>query len=258
MKSIKLKYRKYFIPRTIKIQVPEYFSELTDVQFIQFVKLFSNEITIADQIQFVQHFLNIEDEIFVKFDTEQIVKLLSLQNSLFEKIETNSFFIKNIAPEKSYLVSPKEKLKDLTFSEFIFADTFYMYYIKSENIEYLDKFINCLYKEYFINRIAHTDKLDEYFDKYSTALSSMDIDIKKAISFNYQLVRNWLEKQYIHIFEENDSTESQPTSKNQQSSWHKILISLAVDVTKIEEIGRQNVHTTLTWLDEKIKENPKN
>ncbi|MDX5510635.1 MAG: hypothetical protein LPK01_00315 [Hymenobacteraceae bacterium] len=154
---------------------------------------------------------------------------------------------------------PRERLRNISFLEFIFADTYFIHYTQNQEEELLNKFIACLYRErtwcHFIKR-----KLPNYsgdirqpfnenlIEERARLLAKLPVEEKFAILTWYRGCRDYLEKEYPHVF----SSDNQ--EKASKSGWDSVLRSMSQGVHTIDATGRVLIGNVLGVMEDRAIE----
>lgn len=253
--KVKIKYKSWWIPFYRTFYFPAKLQEYTPRQFVEFVRYFNEEdFSEEAQIKCLQNLLGISSKLYYKLDSEQVLYLLNLFNKSYKDSNITMMIIPQLTVGGVDLICPNDMFMDITFGEFILADEYYLEYVKTKNIDNVNYIINALYCEKNTNRKSHTENL--VFWQKVLKFKMIDDKIKAAIVFNYGLIRNRIEELYPAVFKA--SEDAAPQESSETCGWKNILFSLSADLTKVEKVEMQNLHYSLSWLNEKIIELRKN
>lgn len=176
----------------------------------------------------------------------------------------SSWLIDQISVSRSTLYGPKDKLRNVTFLEFIFVDTFYSLYMQKQEGA-LDKLIAVLFrakdKKNLIKGDIREDFNENLIDNRLKNVAFLPEYYKQAIVFNYGTWRKWIELQYPFVFPRNggkrDATAEPKGIKT--PGWEKHLKKLAKGASDkdLHEIGDSLVLNILDRLNTMIEESRK-
>ncbi len=249
MNTIKIYYRPFpFIryQKQLTVKCPDSFSELTPKQLIAIANLLRGLIT---EPQFLCILTGIPKRVMRLLTPFDKFKLSELTQPFFESTPYHQFILKYIA--NGYLLCPKTKLKYVTFSQFIFADSYFSSYTQSNNPDDLYKFIASLYLP---KGTAFEEKLIE--ENFHFAKKT-DATTLQAIAINYQLIREWLTLAYPLIF---SRQEDKPSKVDQAGStnWVKVFDALVGDdIVNHDKYADMPLHNVFRYMTSRIKENIK-
>ncbi len=249
MHTITLYYRPLPLIRYEKkrvIHCPDSFSELTPRQFIAIANLLRGLIT---EQKFLHILTGIPNRIMRRLSPFDKYKLSELTQPFFESRPYHEFILKSVA--KGYLHAPKPKLNNVSFSQFIFADTYFSSYFQNNNPDDLYKFIASLY-------IPQGLKFEEKFieDNFPLVKKTNKTTLQ-AITINYQLMREWLSVSYPLIFSK-EKVKSSMSEPAVSPGWVKVFDALVGDdIVNHEKYADMPLHNVLRYISFRIKENIK-
>ena len=231
-------------------KVPSSWEELTERQFIAISRVIDG----ADpDYRFLSIMTGISREVLKKLSPYELLKLSEGIDFIGKSGGFYADFIIRELPWKSF-VAPKPKLAGISFGQFIFLDAYYRDWTTAADETALNKFVASLYllpAEKFDNEIC-IERLEE--------IAGVDLDIRKAIAFNFTLVQVWLQKAYPLIFPDTrDEAESAEVPKQSNSSgWINIFESMVgEDLINRDKYSEQPIHTLHRYMTRKFKENPR-
>ncbi len=257
MEQLTLKYRpipflKY--TREIKGEFPSSFEEIKPAQLIAITGLINERIS---ETSFLKIMTGIPKFRIKQLDSYTNYKLLNLFEPFTEVKPFHSFIIPKIKTSKSTLFSPKSKLAQMTFGQFIFIDSYFTSYQVEKNDTDLQKFIASLY-------LPENSGFDE------SKLNYLQLDPKKvkreildAVVINYVLIKEWLALAYPLIFQSTEEDETTPTPKKHNdntnlSGWLKIFDNVVGDdLVNHDRYATLPLHNVFRWMTGKVKENMK-
>ena len=278
MLKIKIKYHFLkFIPKTFKRNFPEKWNDLTKQMTTPYPDLldklffaghkYSNEEIIKatkdERLKLVYAFLGIKYKILYKLDILIIAELLKrTEFTVTSEKKLQNIIIKSFKYKRTNFFAPFANFNNVTFGEFIIADTIFLQYIKTKNIKLLYKLTACLYRPMNTQNPADSstfsgDIREKFNAKIITTranyLSSLKHNFLYAILFNYKTIRNSLSYQYTYVFGTHVKDPVAETKfANNSNSWKNVLKNLSPNILAIEKYANTNMHTVLEYLDDKI------
>lgn len=271
MVEIGLVYRTWLGTRRVRGSYPERFEELTAEQLTALIRIRKGIASPADEDRFLMAMTGLKKRAVKRMDIYHRYKLAELAEPLVKVKPYHEFIIKTIDGKYQHLHAPRPKMKGVTFSQFIFADTHCCNYAETGNVEELYRFVASLY-------LPKGDPFIEKHIEYNLRLvKKTDVDILEGIRVNYLHVREWIALAYPLIFvtatqEKNtqDSTETQErktqdTRKEEgkararnSGGWIKIFETLVGDdIVNMDRYADLPMHNVFRYLSARIKRNMK-
>lgn len=242
MNTIKITYRRFFRTRTIETTFPSAWSEMNARQFTALYKR-------PDDISLLSLMLHIPKRIVKRLSLLQIYELAQLFDFIKKDTKVSSFLLDKIrCPGIGPLISPKPRLADMSFMQFIYADSFYMQYAESLRPAILRDLVAHLYTPE-----AGYDKRET--DRIARQLKKADPALLEAIALNYGLVRKWLTERYPLVFPSAGKQQSGRVGGNWSDVFDNIVGDDLKDRDKYAEIP---VNSIFKYITRKIKEYRKN
>jgi hypothetical protein len=237
MTPIELEYQRFrFILRTRKLKTshPDSWSELSPIQLLAAVRFIDGTIN-DDEVIIVM--LNLTKRLVRRLTPYQKFCIIDLMSFL----QTHTPWYDFILPTIGEFRKPQARLKDETFGTFIFAETYFDKYLKSEDKEYLAKFIACYYR---------TGKfLEADIRPNSESIVLEPLVKQEAIAINYTLIREWLIQEYPNVFQP-----AEDQTKAAQSTWLDVYDAIVGDdIVKQAEYADLPISTVLRYLDKRVK-----
>lgn len=163
------------------------------------------------------------------------------QLTFLNKIDTcDKFIIRRIGN----LCAPAARLKDVTFGQFIFGDTYFQNYCDGKRKD-LDSFIACYYTR---GKFSEKD-----IDQNTAVISHESIQKREAIALNYRLIREWLARRYTHVFEKSDAKK-----KDKSNGWVGVFDAVVGDnVIDTDRYADTPLSQMLRYLDNRVAEHLK-
>lgn len=217
MRKLKIQYRRFFRTRTISVDVPETWKELTSVQFIAAVKLWMGDIA---EDKFLCDIFNLPISAIKGLESYQRFSMLQMIEFLQNmKLPYNNFFMPVIGNKRyGKFYAPGERLKGCSLQQFMTADTYFqLFIINQDKTEYLDMFVASLYlaknQRYVDLELDNKSLRLVDIDANIAAQSHVNKDTKYAIFLNFLLIKVWLSKAYQQLFPSSGDDEKQYTNK---------------------------------------------
>ena len=131
-------------------------------------------------------------------------------------------------------------LKDVTFGQFIFADSYYQSYLNGNTAD-LNRFIACLYT----TKKGFSEKT---IDHNALIIKSCDVRKREAIGINYALIREWLAAEYPYVFQHS-------TTSTKNTGWVAVFDYLVGDdIANHQQYANSPLSLVLRKLNHKTKE----
>lgn len=154
------------------------------------------------------------------------------------------------------LYGPGDKLKNLVFEEFMYAESMIEKFKKDNNTHYLDQFVAILYRPKKRDKNLHGD-VREAFNRHSVEertrkIEKIDKASKEAIHLNYLGCKALLPKLYPALFSDSD-----PNAGAARSSFTWLDMAYRFvnhQPTELETFKKLNLHEVLASLNLKVKD----
>lgn len=247
--------------RRIRFTLPASWEEINPRQLLSIVRLYKNKLS---ELKFMARMCRVKSSVIAKLEPYQRFKLSEQLDFLSEKVNHYQFIIPRLSiclasPFRPLIhyYAPKDKLKGITFGQFVFLEHFYTLYHVSQKESDLDKFLCCLYlKKGEIFSETVIEKRHRHF-------SRLKPELKEAIYLNYQLIHEWLSMAYPLIFhsstKENDKKETQtPPPVPDSNQWLKVFQSLVdEDILHDDQYASKPLNTILSFMTRQYKKQAK-
>lgn len=248
MVTVELTCRPAFWPwkRTFRKKFPTAYSELNEAQFVAIATI--NDET-ADDISFLSIMTGIPKGIIRKLGEFQQYKLFEIFSNFGINKPQNSFLIKKIKAGDIEWFLPAEKLKGMSFGQFIFADSLHETWQSTQQPDDLCRFVACIALK--AGEVFNENNID----KKAKLLSGVNSNTLQAIAFNWRLVGEWLSEAYPLVF-----TKSEPGEKVKKinNAWLKIFDSLVdSDIVNADRYANLSVNNVFRYMTQRIKQNMK-
>lgn len=258
----------------------EKWSEMTVQQFLPAVRAIYQTARYKPETRYMIPILcsNISKEDYLKFNKIQALQLVSAFDFLLDyedlpvkwlipkleishrkkKKEDNGKeeFARFFLPT-TILHGPADKLKNLVFEEFMYAEAMLDAYQKKQEDTYLNQFVAILFRPKARNKNI-TGDVRENFNKHSVDMraqivASVPMADKQAVMLNYIGCKALFPKLYEDLF----STGGDTSEKNNTSfSWLDVAYRVSEHKpSELEMLKRQNLHEVLASLNLKIRDN---
>ncbi|MFC6999596.1 hypothetical protein [Rufibacter roseus] len=176
-----------------------------------------------------------------------------LTAQLFPKLRLPSQFI------GTNLYGPRERIRNMTFLEFIYVDTFFVAYTKKQSPNMLDKLIASMYRpkkwfHFLHRRLPNYDgdcrqPFNQHFlDRRAEKIAKLSLEQKLAILCWYRGCREELEKEFPLVFTQ------EKQRKASRSGWDGVLLGMSGHVINIEATGRANIRNILGMMQQRFEE----
>lgn len=254
MISVEIEYRPVrFLPwnRKLTCNFPGNWTELNSDQLISIA---GSRHNLTDDAGFLAQFLGISRRIIRHLGKFQILQIGELLEWTKFVQPHNKFIIPYIGCGYESLKAPLPKLKKVTFSQFIFADTSFADWQESESENDLNRFVASWYLP---EGIAFSE---EVMEEHAEKLAKVDLPIREAVAMNYLLVRQWLCDVYPLVFIPDWTAPEEKEKKKPRRSngWIRIFEQVVGDdIIHADEYATQPLHNVLRFLSRRIKENMK-
>jgi hypothetical protein len=262
-----------------KVSPPMKWSELTQKQLISVCKYFGGVIFpnqndkideglfYAAKMMIIKSFLKLRWWTFIKIDTEQFAELLQLTDFLDGKVDLDTQLFPTIKVGRTVYHGPLQGLKNSSFSEFIYADTFFVLYSKDSKIEYLYKMIAAMYRP-AISESLKNDPLwngdlrapfnENRIDEYAKLIQEkVPEDTIYACLFFYWGFRNQHLLKFKEVFPEKTEKQIQHEStqkRNAGPQWINTAMEMAGGIHgTFKETMNESWFTIMMDLQQQIK-----
>jgi hypothetical protein len=250
MNTISIKYRPVsWLPfnRSTTGVFPEEYKQLSAGQFIAVIKLMNGAIA---ENNFISTMTGIPLRIVKKLAPFMQYNLIGLFTHFNADKPHDDFILKSISASGKTFVSPKERLKEMTFGQFIFVQSLYETWAESKTTGDLCRFIAALY-------IPSGKPFNEQLiDENQPFFEKVNPEIREAVAVNWKLVSDWLADAYPLVFMK--TADVDVPVKKQFNGWLKIFDSIVGDnITETDRYAALPVNNVLRYMSAKIKENLK-
>lgn len=242
MHNIQLTYKRKYLPgyAKIKIKHPEKWTDVTPAQFIDIAYILTTQNNISNKREYLSNvFLNLK--LLLMDMPEQLLKLSDFLNQECPPV----FFVKKI----KHLNAPKNMLSNVTFGQFVFADSYYMNYQQSKDYNVLCKLIASIYLPKGI------EFTEDIITTNAKLIQKVNPRYLNAILFNYQIVRHWITQQYPAIFAKQAIVNQPIKIGGKQHTWVDVFKNIVgSDIINEDKYAKLNIHTVLNYINRKLQQ----
>lgn len=258
MRNLTISYKRFGFSRNIVRQIPSSYAELSQKQFIAIGRLYHGNISEAE---FYHIFFSLPKHMPV-LDWYMIYKMSEMVDFIsHDNIIIDHFIIHEL---KGKLIAPGNRLKGMSFEQFMLVDTYFNRFVQTEKEDMLNMFIAHLYirnNEYFVlpadlknGLFSRKRKLD--LDSRIKQIEKMDYDTKYAVFLNFVLIKRWLSKSFPFLFPESDEpADKHKKVKVQTVKWLDIFDSfVGDDIPAMDKYQTMPVTTAFRLMNRRIKD----
>ena len=242
MKTIEIDYRTFWMRGKIQSEIPERWSEITPRQLIAIAKNYLGETSEEKMLAIM---CNTRKWVIKRLDNYQRFTL-AREISFITDYKPFSHFI---IAKTGILRAPKPRLQNMSFGQFMFADSYYSNWAESQKDEDLNKFVAALYLP------ENASFKSENQAAITLIAEKVPMITRCAIAINYRLVKEFLTHAYPLVFQK-----PKPGTKSKRDDgWVKVFESVVGDdIVNQDKYSELPVHVVLRWISRKIKESSKN
>ena len=278
MGKIKIKYRPFsFCPFKVSrsANIASEWKHITPSHFTLIAELIVKG-TIANPTHALAKIFNVPEEIINSLHPfhqytimEQIGKPLQGEPDPRNYLPTLQLKTKT---KIQILTGPSDRLSNLTFGEFIYADSYFMAYGISADQDFFEKHMAVLFRPSTIKSQLQTNELQppsinripfnpDQIEENTKIINQLPPETKIAWQYNYILLRQHLESRYEFVFpkveEELEKTTTTETTAIYQQ-WMTVYDHfVGDDIIHSEDYFNKNLHEFLRFLNNKIRESYK-
>lgn len=241
--------------RKYEFEHPSSWPELTAVQLIAVACLYHGTIS---ERRLLQVMLEMPKKIIRQLDDFHVYKLIELMEFLKDKRPPfQEFILQELKVGRIKFIAPDKRLQGVTFGEFIFADTYYMDYAQDSDESKLNKFIACFYRDAVKGKKVPFDEKE--IEARAGLIGKLPLHEREAVAMNYGMIREWLERCYIHVFPKVDEESKKPKKKKASNgSWVDVFDNVVGDdLVNEQRYAQLSVMNVLRKMNKAIRENNK-
>lgn len=209
--------------------------------------------------KFLSVFSGISAKIIRKLDAFHRYKLTELIEFVSNPRPRHELILKKIEAAGTVFIAPKNKLKGVSFGQFIFTDTYFSIFQQSQKPEDLTRFVASLY---WPDGVAFDEELID--GNAAMLIQAKPVELE-AVVINWQLIHEWLSISYPLIFQRAQEEEQpeKPDEKKEnpgadQNRWIKVFNNLVGDeVLSRDKWAETPVNVIFEYMTRKYKEQAK-
>ena len=251
MTTIELKLPFLWFHRYVRRMVPVSWTEITGMQLIAISEVVPGQR--SDEVGFLSSLTGLNKKIINRLSPFVHYSIYKNLEFLTESEPCSHYFMIKDIPGTRF-VAPAQKLSRMSFGQFIFCESYYSDWMKSQESEKLYRFVASLYLQKGERFNPDTIEL-----KINT-MKRVNIKILKAIAFNYFMVLRWLQMRYPMVFQEGKKQDDLELTKMMETSvWVKLFESLVgEDLIHRDAYADLPLHAVLKYLTHKYVNSIKN
>jgi hypothetical protein len=243
-------------------QLATCWNELSRRQLLQLAQAHGQEFpSAAHQHEALLHILlQVPRRVFQRLNGVQRIELRRYARFLREPQE-NASFTTQLLPVlwcrlRRYF-GPRDNFRNLRFHEFIFADTYFLRYVQTNDEAWLDQLVAVLYRPQRAGYAPYSVKYEgdrrEDFSEHLVAaraqrLARLPHYVKYAVLLWYRGCRHNLERRYDYVFTE--STQKKAAG----AGWQDVLHELAGTVHQLDATANQPLHAVLREMNRQLRQ----
>lgn len=241
MQEIEIVYKRWWRQQRIQTTFPSAWSEMNTPQFTALYKK-------RDDVSLLSLMLDVPKRVVKRLSLLQIYELAQLFDFIRKDTKVSTFLLDKIyCPKVGILYAPKPRLAEMTFIQFIYADSFYMQYVDTLKPEILCDLTAHLY----VGESGYDRKVSE---RNAERLKRLDQGTLEAIALNYGLVRKWIGERYPQVFPAGNTQKQGNTG-----GWPDVFDNLVGDDLKDrDKYAEIPINSVFKFMTKKIKEAKKN
>jgi hypothetical protein len=247
---------------TRKRQIATSWNELTRRQLLQVAQSHGRQFpsVVAQRRDLLRILLQVPGYLFGRLNAVQHVQLNQYTRFLREPTEYAPLTAQLLPTLRCWLRTyhgPRENFRNLLFSEFIFADAFFLRYLQTNDEAQLDQLVAVLYRpqraDYNPTSPAYGGDRREDFNEHllprrARRLRHLPHHVKYAVLLWYRGCRHALTTRFEYVFS------GENNAKAAASGWADVLHQLADGVHHIDATERQPLKTVLREMDRLLRQ----
>ncbi|MCA8830188.1 hypothetical protein [Hymenobacter pini] len=244
-------------------------NELTGEQLLQVCRIYGKDFNLRALLHraMLGVLLQVPARVLRKINHVQVLELKPFYRFLLEPDQGRPLTAQLLPrlPVRSWrqaffaptLYGPADSFRNLSFSEFIFADTYFLRYLQTTEEAALDKLVAVLYRpqrrDYNPLAVSYGGDRREDFNEHLLAARARHVArvphyVKFAVLLYYRGCRRELERRYARVFE------GDTNRKAALSGWQAVLHGLADGVHRIDATAQQRLHNVMREM-QRVLEN---
>lgn len=227
--------------KTVSVDVPEHWREMSERQFMAVCKLSGKEL---DEVTFYSEYFGIPKEWVKSIDIYYFYVLSTLLEVVRQMDAFGDFIIKKIG----HFVCPMPNLSGMTFHQFMTVDTFFTWYLQTDNRKFLDRMCAALYLK--SGEDFATLDIDERVKEWAPFESD-----KTALLISWTIIKKWLAKAYPYLFPSGTDEVNKHGSRKISNTWLEIFDTLVQeDLGRIDSYKKLEAMDVIRIVNRRIKE----
>ena len=228
--------------KTVSVNVPEHWHEMSERQFKAVCKISNKDI---DDATFYSEFFNIPLVWVNSIDIYYFYVLNSLLGFTRDVEAFSGFLVTKVGD----FVSPQPNLNGMSFHQFMTIDTFFTWYLQTNDVKFLDRMCATMYLHE--GEDFSTIDIDERVKEWQMMAQSD----KSALLISWTIIKKWLSRGYPYLFPKGDDDAHQHGSKKISNTWLEIFDTLVQeDLSKIEAYKKVEAMDVIRIVNRRIKE----
>lgn len=224
------------------VNVPEHWREMSESQFKAVCRLGKGLI---DDTAFYSEFFGLPTSVVVDIDIFNFYVL----NSLLEFTREVEAFGEFLVPKVGGFVCPKPNLRGMSFHQFMTIDTYFTWYLQTDDVRFLDSMCAAMYL------LPDEEFASLDIEGRSRAWSVRGESDKYVLLVSWTIIKRWLGKAYPHLFPSGDDDAPKRGSRKISNTWLEIFDTLVQDdLTKIESYKKVDAMDVIRIVNRRIKE----
>lgn len=251
MRQLKIVDSGVLVSKTVEVDIPERFAEMSVEQFLAVCAIHRNEI---DEEQFLLRFFGIKANLFARLDKFYIFKLTELLQCLKDSEGVDKMFITSIRSGNTEYKAPLPRLAGMTLMQFMTVDTYASWYDYTNKDDFLYKFVAALMLENG-EEFKEVD-LDETSQTFQMSARENE-SLYKDLVINWSLIRAWLGRVYPSLFPQSQGG-GEKKKKERPASWVEVYDALVGDnLMNLEAYKTLPAMDVLRVMNTRIREGKK-
>lgn len=232
--------------KKIDRQIPARWGELSPEQIIFIApRLLIPRMNIRQaKDEILAHLLNIKRRHLRRLNISQMNGLHQSIDFLYQEIDLICNPLPELRHRRVRYQGPGDKLKDMKFGQFMYADTFYLKYMKSRNIVDLNMLMATLY---YKDRFDPTE-----IELLASRFAGVSQDKKLAVLLYFTGSRLHINRKFPVLFPQAEEGEVK-SKKKSAFGWGGVLVSMVGDSpAEKDRIEQLDLYFALTYLQEQL------
>jgi hypothetical protein len=245
------KVLKGYFPLEFCKEVPQKWEELSanDLRALAKGNFLIRDLA-TKKFYLVCHFLNIPFFVFAAMSRLDVIHVYEHVSELMGENSLSKTLIKKVRVGFKAWIGPEDKAANISFLEFIKADTCYVRFIRTNDLKYLNELVATLYRpertDLSPDDESYRGDMRVPFNEYHVAemgvlAGKIRLIDRYAILLQYSGLRNWLQQRYEKTFSGTGSS---------KHGWAGVIISLAGEkFGDDDQVSAKFLHAILTHLE---------